>query len=485
MKLIWKPELGRRKPLTAVLGLALDGNRLDGVVVRRQGGTLQLAQSFSATLALDPLTSDPELAGREILNQLEAAGIRERRCVVALPLKWALTAHTTIPTLPDADVDGFLQLEAERGFPCDLATLRVATSQYTTSAGQRMATFVGMPVDLLERLEQVLRAARLQPIGFVPGTTALQRPSDETSNGVLALVVGEGQVALQITCGGGVAALRALDSVLETDAGRRVVHAELVARETRITLGQLAPECRAAVSCIRIFGPPSLARQLAHDIAPHFEALAMRVETVTQYAATEFGTLLPPETAVSMACSLAARQLTDRADSFEFLPPHISTWKRIIRHCASGKLQAAGAVAAALAVLVAGAFGVQQWQLFRLQSQWNKIAGNAKELAAVQQQIRQYRPWFDESFINLTILRELSLAFPEDGSVTAKTVEIRDLNTVSCSGTTRDRAALLRTLTQLRAVAGVHDLKVDQIRGNTPLQFTFGFQYGTETAHEN
>ena len=32
--------------------------------------------SFTTTLSLDPLTAEPELAGREILNHLEAAGIR-------------------------------------------------------------------------------------------------------------------------------------------------------------------------------------------------------------------------------------------------------------------------------------------------------------------------------------------------------------------------------------------------------------------------
>ena len=52
-------------------------------------------------------------------------------------------------------------------------------------------------------------------------------------------------------------------------------------------------------------------------------------------------------------------------------------------------------------------------------------------------------PWFDSSFRNLTILRQLTLAFPEDGAVTAKTMEIRDGNTVTCSGTAQDNGALL------------------------------------------
>jgi len=37
---------------------------------------------------------------------------------------------------------------------------------------------------------------------------------------------------------------------------------------------------------------------------------------------------------------------------------------------------------------------------------------------------------------------------------------------------------LLRTLSQLRAADGVRDVKLDQIRGKTPMQFTFDFRYG-------
>ncbi len=52
----------------------------------------------------------------------------------------------------------------------------------------------------------------------------------------------------------------------------------------------------------------------------------------------------------------------------------------------------------------------------------------------------------------MTILKSLTEAFPEDGSVTAKTVEIRDLNTVTCTGIARNYQALLKTVERLRSV---------------------------------
>jgi Tfp pilus assembly PilM family ATPase len=142
----------------SLLGLGLDGSRLEGVVLRRSNGSLQVRQRFAATLSLDPLTNEPELVGREILKQLEAAGVRERRCVVAVPLKWALAAHTKIPRLPEADVDSFLQIEAERGFPTDVETLMVSTSRLVSVSGDTYATFIGIPKVHVQRLEQVLRA---------------------------------------------------------------------------------------------------------------------------------------------------------------------------------------------------------------------------------------------------------------------------------------------------------------------------------------
>src|SRR6185369_10192423 len=90
MKNIININFLKRNRLLSVLGLALDGSRLQGVVIRRSNGSLQVGQRFAVSLSLDPLTNDPDLVGREILNHLEEAGVRERHCVVGLPLKWVL-----------------------------------------------------------------------------------------------------------------------------------------------------------------------------------------------------------------------------------------------------------------------------------------------------------------------------------------------------------------------------------------------------------
>jgi hypothetical protein len=485
MSNILKINFRRRKRLTSVLGLALDGSRLDGVVLRRVNGSLHVQQSFSAALTLDPLTAAPELVGREIRNQLDAAGVRERHCVFGVPLKWVLTAHTELPPLPEADAASLLQMEAERGFPTDAATLQLANSRCVLATDKKQVLLAGIPSAHIATLEQVLAAAKLKPVNFALGLAALQPPSAEKSNGVLALAVGDSTVSLQITCGGGVAALRALEGAIDNSAGRPALLPNLVAREARITLGQLPEELRDMVKRIRIFGPHELAQQLADEMELRFEPMGLQVEIVSAYAPDEFGVQLPAAAPVSSAFSLAARELAEQPAAFNFLPPKPTFIEQLATKYSSGRLRTVGAAAAGIVAIVGLMFFIQEIQLWRLRSQWAKIAKPVAELSAVQDQIRQYRPWFDDSFRDLAILRQLSLAFPEDGAVTAKTIEIRDDNTVSCSGNARDTAALLAMQAKLRGADGVGDLKLDMIHGKSPLQFTFDFRYGNGGANEN
>lgn len=470
--------------LSSLLGLSLDGSRLDGLVVRRTNGALQLEQTFSVSLALDPLTNDAELVGREIRNHLDAAGVRERHCVVGLPLKWAMTSQVELPDLPEADVASFLQIEAERSFPCDVQTLHIVTSRARSASGKQHATLVGIPKSNLTLLAAALRAAKLKPVSFSLGIAALQPPGTESSNGVMALTIGETHVGLQVTAGGGMAALRALEGALVSEGSQRVLQADLVSREARITLGQLPTDLRETVRRIRVFGPRELAHQLADEMELRLDAAGLEVEAVGSYAAGEFGVQVPSNATVSPAFSLAAERLAGREVPLEFLLPEVSQWQHLTARYASGRLRTALSAAAAIGLLVGGAFFFQQCQLWRLQAQWARLAPTARQLDALQQQIRQYRPWYDNTVRGLTILKSMTEKFPQDGSVTAKTIEIKDLNAVTCTGVARDSQALLKTLERLRSLPEVHDANLGPMRGQQPaLQFTFNFQWGEGGSH--
>lgn len=467
-------KLFQRQPGSSLLGLAFDGGRLEGVLVRRTNGSVEMEKTFSASLSLDPLTAEVELAGREIRKQLDAEQIREHWCAVCLPLNWAMTLTIKLPEIPEEDVADFLQVEAERGFPYGPDELMLAHSRFTAANGDKFATLVGIPREHVTRLEAVLQTAQLRPVTFSLGLTALQ-PA-EAMDGTLALLPGDSTVGMQITCGGGVANLRTLDGAYEQVGAERELQSEHVARELRITLGQLPSAVRDGMKRVRVFGRSEAATQLAEELRGSAQDSGLKIEHVREHAARECGIEIPSGTAVSAALSMAVRRLAGQA-GMEFLPPKVSPWKQFAERYSSGKLAYAGAGAGTVALVVLLAFLVQQIILWHWQSKWSGMETKVAELSQMRDQIRRYRPWYDESARTLSILKRLTEAFPQDGAVSAKTVELREPSRVTCSGTARNLQILNKTLDALRAAKEISEVHIETTRGNTPLEFTFNFQW--------
>ena len=468
----------RNKRLNSLLGLTFDGSRLEGVVLRRTNGSAEIVSTMGVTLSLNPLSHDPDLVGREIRQQLDAAEIRERRCVVCLPLNWTLTLQTKLPAISDEDLDDFLQLEAERGLASSPESLVMAKSLFQAGNGDRYVTQFGVPREQLQRLESVLLAAKLIPVVFSLGLPALQLPSATPSRAVAALSIGENGIGLQIISGGGVVALRTIDGALEVEGAEKRINPAVLAREVRITLGQLPSEIRSDIRVLRLFGVGPQVDEVGVELAPRLTSLGLTLERVTRYTPRELGIGLPVDAPVTPALSLAARHLVGPATPFDFLPPKVSAWQRFTAKYSARKLLYAGGAALFVALAVGALFAVQQVELSKLNSQWTRIAPSVNELETLQGEIKQFRSWYDDSFRSLSILRQLSQAFPEEGTVTAKTIEIRDTAPVICTGTAKDSQALYKVLDRLRAVSEISDLQLDQVRGNAPMQFSFNFHWG-------
>ena len=466
---------------SSVLGLSFEGERIEGAHLQVAGGGVKIAQTVSASLTLDVLNAEPELIGREIRNHLDAAEIRERRCVVCLPLQWALTVQVKVPPLGEEDVANFLQIEAERGFPAAYETLSIATSRLTLENGEQFATLVAVPKTHLARLEKVLAAAQLKPASFSLGSLALQNPREKPSEGI-ALIVGE-RVALQIIRGGGIAALRTFDGAIENEGGRKKVNVDFLAREMRVTLGQLPDAIRSGLQTVRIIGQGDLAENLAREIKPGLASLGLAVELAGNCLPKNIAGSTPPEMAISSALNLAAENLSGQGAVLEFLPKRVRAWQQVAAKFSSKKIAGTATVAGALALLVLLAFLIQQAQLSLLRSKWAGMEPKVAELDSFQQNIKKFRPWFDDSVRSLAILRRLTEAFPEDGQVSAKTFEVREPASVSCSGVARDNQSFLKMLEKLRATKEITELKIEQVRGQSPLQFTFSFHWGGANAN--
>jgi len=478
-------DLFKSKRAGSVLGLTLDGERLEAVVLRRSNGTLHVRQTVSASLALSPLTDDPELVGREIRNVLDTAGIRERRCAVCVPTSWLLTLQTKVPELPDADRASFLQLEAERGFHSGPEALYIVHSLFKTAANEQYATLMGVPRNNLNTLESVLRAAKLKPVTFGLGIAALQPAAGDTQR-IITLLVRSTAVDLQVSSGGGIVALRVLDGAIETQGALKRISSELLARELRITLGQLPGPLAEGHGKIRIVGQGEMTRQFVNEISPRLAAMGLTVEASDKASDASFDKALPPELAASPALALAAAWVRGKETAPELLPPKVQQWQVLMsKGLSTRKLIWMGEAAAAVVCCVLIAFGVQQWQLTHLRGQWAKIQPKVTELSAMQDEIKQFRDYYDAAARNVSVWAKMAELFPKDNSVSLKTLDVRDQGNVTCSGVARDNDAFDKLFAKLsdatNDITSVHP----ETSGQKPVKFTVTFQWQGGIAYGN
>ncbi len=466
----------RQQRSNAVLGLTLDNGRLEAVLLRRTNGSVEIRKTVNVPLTLDLMRNEPELVGREIRNLLDTAGIRERRCVVGVPPEWILSLHTPLPELPEEDLQSLIELEGERGFPSSLDQLQLAVSRHRTPTAA-YATQLAVTRDQVARFEAVLSAAQLRPVRLSLGIAALPGAVAPEPQGNLTLTVSESGVVVLISAGGGIVALRALDNVFEAEGSERRILADVVFRELRITLAQLPADLRSLLRELRVVGSGPGVEPLARELESLVRGLGLDVRRLTNSQGVEHGLKVVGEAPLCGALSLAVQYLSNPAAGSNFLPPKPTLWQQVSQRYSGRRLAYTGATAGAVAVLILGLFLFQSVRLAALNREWQTMELKVTELEELQGKIRAFRPWFDPQVTSLGILQRVTEAFPEEGSVTAKTVEIRNQAAVNISGVTRDNAALLATLDRLRKAEEITEVKVDTIRGKTPMQFTFNFQW--------
>ena len=458
-----------KKRPASVLGLAFADGHLWACHVTRTKGAAEVVKAASAPLTLDLLHPEPELVGREIRNHLDAAGLRERHCVVALPSAWIMSQQTAVPELSSDDVVSFLQIEAEKGFPCDPAQLQIARS-FHRAGGVAYVTQLAVRQEQLGQLAAVVKAAGLKAVSFSLGLAALPGVVAPGGQGRITVAVEPKGATFLISAGGGIAALRTCEASVASEVGEHVVNGTAVARELRITFEQVPAELRADLRQLVLCGDETMSRQLAEKLTEWAgaEGLAVTRSPGAQQPLAD-----------QIAEQVAVRWLAAEGPELEFLPPHPGRWTLMMARYNSKRLATTGFAVGGVAVLALGVFAWQEFRRWSLRSEWEAMAVEVKALDVVQDRIREFRPWYDESFRNLTILSRVTECFPDNGSVTARSVEIHGITsqTVSISGTARDNASLLRTLDQLRKVKEIQAVKVEQIRGKVPAQFTFTFRW--------
>lgn len=461
----------------SLLGIVLESGSIKVVALRRSGYRYRVRGSFQAPLPLETLTDDPELAGREIQNHLAEAGIHESRCVVCVPMSWVLSLRTDVPDMPDADREDFLALQVEREMPFAPEDLSLSVSHLKSVEGTGYATVAAVPKRLLGALQLALKSAGLRPLGITVGISALHESEDRVGTGHVALLIGEENIDLEVSVGGGVASLRTLEDAFHEERDRKVLDAERLARQLRITLGQLPEAVRETIRTVQVFGHTDLAEILLEELQQPLKRLGLNIERGVDSLAERFLEADGPDRQSQPAVGAVIRYLLGKRPEFEFLAPRTSRFRQLTQRVSSRGMLWLSAAAVTLVLLGGGSFTYQYFRLTSLETRWEAIEPAVTEVEALQQQIRQYRLWFDSDVQSLRIMKDLAAAFPEEGSVWIKTLEISDLSEVHCTGYTQGEGELRAMEERLRENARVVALHEKDIRGDSPVQFALSFYW--------
>ncbi|MEA3211987.1 MAG: hypothetical protein QOE70_5044 [Chthoniobacter sp.] len=457
-------ELKKRLQVRAVLAVTLESGRVAVDLVRRDEGGSRVVKSFALPLGADAVLADPEKAGQEMAAQLAGAGIRERRCVVCIPAGWALTTSTDVPGVSEEDLRGYLELRAEREFPIAVADLRLAHCAYVLPDGKQRATLAAIPAKRMEAVERMLAAAECRAVSISLGLDGCV-PEDEAAAALHFLANGN-HVDVVVAGGGGIIALRSLAA--SVGPGAAAFDAAGFSREVRITLGGLPDALRQQIREARFGGSPASAENLCLEIRQHLYRMGI-----------ESRLLRPAGDPAGAPAGLAAAEhhLRKQPLVFEFLPPQVNRWQATFQRFDSRRRRWLVIAAVALLVLPILTFFVRSRIEKSLDAEWNGMRRNVADLESIQQRIRQFRPWFEPAPQCLQIIEGIANAYPEQGDVWAKSIQLGEAHKVTCAGFARSQAALLGLLDRLRSRPDVSGLQVQQVRGDNPITFSITYKW--------
>ncbi len=451
----------RLQPQSA-LAITLESDRMRVRLVRKGGERDASTPSLDVGVGSEDVSRSPEKAGQTLLAALIDAGVKERRCVISIPVGWALTTSADLPRVGTDDLRSYLELQAEREFSIPASDLRLGYYTYSLPDSRQRVLLAAVQAKRLQAVEKMMESCGRKIVSIslaLDQCLALNKP-------MLHFLANGNHVDVVVTAGGGVAALRSLPVAGASDEPGFDSHN--FCREIRITLGRLPEEVRKQVTEARFSGPPASARALCAGTRGPLEMLGLIVP--------EPGTL-DKEQSAGAAEGSALLYLSGQPAPFEFVIREPNRFQAVFERFDSKRRRWIIAGAVGLFLLPLLILLIRSHYESSLQAEWDGMKGNVAEVDGLQQKIRLFRPWFESAPQSLRVIESLIAAFPERGDVWAKSIQIGDGYKVSCSGFARNQVAWLGFLDHLRARPDVTGLEVQQLRGDTNLQFSITYKW--------
>lgn len=435
-------------------------------LLRRRGKTVELEEEAVVPFKSNLIGDDPDISGRELRDEIRSIGTRPGRWLVCIPPQWLVSERVPVPAeLALSDEEDYLWLQAEERLPLAVDQIELAVSRCRLGNGRRDNTLFAVSSDRLNHLRQVFREAGLRLQGFLPAAVGLLEASEKEPHATLA--IGAGAPVLQLSAGGGILALRAL--TWPSDATDFAVAAKELERQVRLILAGASPSLQADFPAITVVGEKRRARGL--------------LEAWNRRRASELTSSLPLLAAPDVAvCPAAIAVNALYAGSLQVFSPGKKPRARAVSR--RRLVRAVPLAAAVLAALVA----MPMHQQMRLQDLQKEMAALHPVMNSVEQarlRARELSPWYRRQPDSLDVLRTITRAFPEEGTVwlTLLSLSGSEAKDVKLTGAANDIGAWMEMQDALRRSPQVRGLRLTQTRhndrtGTMTFELTFAWRRG-------
>ena len=452
--------LGKRK----IVALAMAKGSITAVEAVAVNGSGRIRRWAEFPLPAADDLRQPAALGRALKRFLGDEGFSASHCVIGLAAGVVTARVLSLPPADEQALPQMLALMVEREFGGEHKDLAVDYLADGGADGNRSALLVAAPRKVLGDLAATAQAAGLTVEGVTPSALALCGAEGSTARSRLMLHVFADGAEIAFASNGSVRLLRPLSAPVETG------------RSPAQWLGALADELYRVVALLPPEGTlgADASRELliwdehCLDEADRDE-LSVRLglpAVLCRQADPEPADHRPlrPGAQFSAAAIMALDAVGGQPRRIDLLHSRLAPARKAGR----GRKAAWGGAAAAAAVIAVGLL-LLDWrsnriQATRLEAELAGMKTQVTEARNVVSKVGYAREWFDRRPSYLDTLLDLAGAFPQEGTIWATGVTVKEDMRVGLSGKAKSKSAVLDLLDRLRANPGLADVKQEYIQ---------------------
>ncbi len=462
-----------------ILGLAVRERAISAVEVRIARGRNDVVAAAEFGFPEGLSWDKPKELGTALRHFLRQHRFSASRAVVGVPARWLMSREKELPPATPEVACNVLRIQAERDFNPELKGLVFDFIGRPDPRTPRRAMLVAMQRHQLDSIVRMADEAGLGLMAVTSSALTLAAAIQDGESGMSLMLASD---AAELVIGGEAAPrmLRHLPiaaSPAEGNGHAAAAYAGSIGAEMRKVAALMPPLGTGGSINLSLWDGVGLDLSAASVIGQR-SGLAVRVDRdlaslgIGSAPASGNADNLGP--AVSLAVAAARESLP-----LDFLHSRLAAPKKQRINRKTLLYSVVGCLALAVVAALFVDVQLKQRRLDDLKRQLNEIKPEVQAAQAVEDRVRQARGYYDNRPSYLACLREMTLAFPQDGQAWAMSFLLRENMKGQLTGKAVDQRAPLALVDRLNGNKNFANVQLLDMReaGGRTREMTFSIQF--------